>query len=201
WVLSDEIYSELTYTGSIAPSISQIKEMKERTIVLDGFSKFWAMTGWRLGYIIAPAALMEAMNKINQNFMICAPSVSQEAAIAALQCQKETGEMLRLYKERRDFIVNRINEIDDISMKYPPNGAFYAFTNFRKVSNDSLKFALDLLEKGHVAATPGIGFGENGEGYIRFSYTTDVKNIAIAMNRLERFLKEYVPKRNAPPTK
>jgi aspartate/methionine/tyrosine aminotransferase len=189
WVLTDEIYAELTYTGQIAPSISSIPEMRGRTIVLDGFSKMWAMTGWRLGYLVAPDPLMKAMDKINQNFMICAPSVSQEAAIAALGCSKETAEMLRLYKERRDVIVKRINEIEGISMKYPPSGAFYAFTNFSAVSRDSLKLAYELLEKGHVAATPGIGFGENGEGFIRFSYTTDVANITEAMDRLERFLK------------
>ncbi len=189
WVLSDEIYAELTYTGKIAPSISTIPEMKGRTIVLDGFSKMWAMTGWRLGYIAAPDPIMKAMDKINQNFMICAPSVSQEAAIAALSCTKETAEMLRLYKERRDIIVKRINEIEGISMKYPPSGAFYAFTNFSAVSSDSLKLAYELLEKGHVAATPGIGFGENGEGFIRFSYTTDIPHITKAMDRVERFIK------------
>ncbi|MEX2714838.1 MAG: pyridoxal phosphate-dependent aminotransferase [Candidatus Sigynarchaeota archaeon] len=188
WVLSDEIYAELTYTGKIAPSISSIPEMRDRTIVLDGFSKMWAMTGWRLGYIVAPGPLMKVMDKINQNFMICAPSVSQEAAIAALGCSKETAEMLRLYKQRRDFITKRINQMRGISMKYPPSGAFYAFANIKAVSNDSLKFAYDLLEKGHVAATPGIGFGENGEGFIRFSYTTDIANIGEAMDRVERFL-------------
>lgn len=188
WVLSDEIYAELTYTGKIAPSISSIPEMRDRTIVLDGFSKMWAMTGWRLGYIIAPDALMKAMDKINQNFMICAPSVSQEAAIAALGCSKETAEMLRLYKQRRDVIVKRINQMHGISMKYPPSGAFYAFANIKAVSNDSLTFAYDLLEKGHVAATPGIGFGANGEGFIRFSYTTGIDRIGEAMDRVERFL-------------
>nr|MDO8085143.1 pyridoxal phosphate-dependent aminotransferase [Candidatus Sigynarchaeum springense] len=188
WVLADEIYAELTYTGKIAPSISSIPEMRDRTIVLDGFSKMWAMTGWRLGYIVAPGPLMKAMDKINQNFMICAPSVSQEAAIAALGCSKETAAMLRLYKQRRDVITKRINQMQGISMKYPPSGAFYAFANIKAVSNDSLKFAYDLLEKGHVAATPGIGFGANGEGFIRFSYTTDVSNIAEAMDRVERFL-------------
>jgi aspartate/methionine/tyrosine aminotransferase len=190
WVLTDEIYAELTYTGKIAPSISSIPEMRARTIVLDGFSKMWAMTGWRLGYLVAPDPLMKVMDKINQNFMICAPSVSQEAAIAALGCAKETAEMLRLYKERRDVIVKRINQMQGISMAYPPSGAFYAFANIKAVSNDSLTFTYDLLEKGHVAATPGIGFGENGEGFVRFSYTTSIKNISEAMDRVEAYLKQ-----------
>ncbi|MBN2154102.1 MAG: aminotransferase class I/II-fold pyridoxal phosphate-dependent enzyme, partial [Candidatus Lokiarchaeota archaeon] len=188
WVLSDEIYAELTYTGQTAPSISSIPEMRDRTVILDGFSKMWAMTGWRLGYAVAPAQLMRAMDKINQNFMICAPSVSQEAAIAALGCSKETAEMLRLYGQRRDAITKRINQMGVISMKHPPSGAFYAFANIKAVSGDSLKFTYDLLEKGHVAATPGVGFGENGEGFVRFSYTTGVENIAEAMDRVERFL-------------
>ncbi len=188
WVVSDEIYAELTYTGQIAPSISSIPEMRGRTIVLDGFSKMWAMTGWRLGYVVAPGPALKAMDKINQNFMICAPSVSQEAAIAALGCSKETAEMLRLYKERRDFITRRINAMSGISMKYPPSGAFYAFANCKAVSSNSMELAYALLEKGRVAATPGIGFGDNGEGFLRFSYTTGLENIAEAMDRVERFL-------------
>ncbi|MFX0099345.1 MAG: pyridoxal phosphate-dependent aminotransferase [Candidatus Hodarchaeota archaeon] len=190
-VVSDEIYAELIYTeDKIAPSISEIPEMKERTIVLDGFSKYWAMTGWRLGYIIAPHALLPDMNKVNQNFLICAPSISQVAAIEALKCETETKEMLRKYKERRDYIHTRVNEIEGLSL-VKPSGAFYAFVNIKGIQDDSLNFSLDLLEKGLVATTPGIGFGENGEGYVRFSYCTDISNIKEGMNRLETFIKDF----------
>lgn len=188
WVLSDEIYAELTYTGTIATTIASIPEMKERTIILDGFSKFWAMTGWRLGYVIAPAPLMAEMNKVNQNFLISAPSVAQIAALQAFSCQKETQFMLAEYTKRRDYITKRINQINGLSM-LSPAGAFYAFVNAKQRTSDSLQFALDLLEHAHIAATPGIGFGSNGEGYIRFSYCTDLKNIEEGMNRLETYLK------------
>jgi aspartate/methionine/tyrosine aminotransferase len=191
FVISDEIYSELTYTGQIAPSISEIPEMKDRTIVLDGFSKFWAMTGWRLGYIIAPPPIIEQMNKINQNFFICAPSISQIAGIEALKCLEETHQMLQTYQERRDLIVKRINAIDGISIN-PPAGAFYAFANIKGVSTDSKRFSWDLLEKAHVAATPGIAFGLNGEGFIRFSYCAHKEKIEEGMNRLETFVSQVL---------
>lgn len=189
-VVSDEIYAELIYTGQkIAPSISEIPEMKERTIVLDGFSKYWAMTGWRLGYMIAPPDLLGDMNKVNQNFFICAPSMSQVAAIEALKCETETREMLGKYRERRDYIHERVNAIDGLSL-VKPAGAFYAFVNIKGVQDNSLEFSLDLLEKGLVATTPGVGFGKNGEGYVRFSYTTDLSNIKEGMSRLEAFINE-----------
>ncbi|MHA1793103.1 MAG: pyridoxal phosphate-dependent aminotransferase [Promethearchaeota archaeon] len=187
FAISDEIYAELTYSGKIAPSISEIEEMKTKTIILDGFSKYWAMTGWRLGYIIAHPELLKEMNKVNQNFLICAPSISQEAAIKALECEDDTRSMLALYKKRRNFIIKRIKEIEGLSITEPA-GAFYAFTNIKNVTNDSLKFAFNLLEKGHVAGTPGIGFGTNGEGYIRFSFTNTMEKLEDGMNRLEIFL-------------
>jgi aspartate/methionine/tyrosine aminotransferase len=189
YVISDEIYAELTYTGTPAPSIGALSEMQSRTIILDGLSKYWAMTGWRVGYIIAPPDLVGEMNKINQNFCICAPSISQEAALAAFTCKSETEAMLATYKNRRDYIIHRLQNIPGISIR-PPNGAFYAFANISALSSDSLRFAFDLLDHAHIAATPGIGFGSNGEGYIRFSYCTDISNIQEGMDRLERYLKE-----------
>ncbi|MHA1999692.1 MAG: pyridoxal phosphate-dependent aminotransferase [Promethearchaeota archaeon] len=188
WVVSDEIYAELTYTGRIAPSMSVLNGMLDRVIVLDGFSKFWAMTGWRLGYIIAPPALLSEMNKVNQNFLICAPSMSQEAAIAALACKDETKNMLAKYRKRRDYIVKRISEMDGLSI-VAPSGAFYAFSNIKELTHNSLEFSLNLLENVHVAATPGIGFGENGEGYMRFTYTKEIPELEEGMNRLEQFIK------------
>ncbi|MFX1446071.1 MAG: pyridoxal phosphate-dependent aminotransferase [Promethearchaeota archaeon] len=191
WVISDEIYAELTYDDKIAPSLSdvQFRNCHHRLIVLDGFSKFWAMTGWRLGYIIAPAELIAKMMPVQQNFAICAPSISQAAAIYALKCGEETQEMLRIYKERRDFIVNRINEIKGISC-LKPKGAFYIFANIKDLQMSSMDFAWQVLEKTHLAICPGISFGPNGEGFVRFSYPTDIKNIKIGMERLEKFINE-----------
>lgn len=190
WAISDEIYSELTYIGRVAPSLSHKKyeECHDKLIILDGFSKFWAMTGWRLGYILGPEELMNMMAPVQQNFAICAPSISQAAAIHALDCEKETAEMLEIYRTRKDFIVKRINEIPKLSC-LEPRGAFYIFANIKELPISSMDFSLQLLEKAHVATCPGISFGPNGEGYIRFSYPTDIKNIEIGMNRLEQFVK------------
>lgn len=193
WVISDEIYSELTYDGKIAPSLSEKKfeRCHNRLIVLDGFSKYWAMTGWRLGYILAPPELIKKMTPIQQNFAICAPSISQAAAIHALDCEEETLEMLRIYKERRAFIVKRLNEIKGISC-LEPKGAFYVFANIQELKISSMEFAWQLLEKAHVAICPGISFGPNGEGFVRFSYPTDIENIKMGMDRLEKFIQQVL---------
>lgn len=189
WVISDEIYSELTYDGKVAPSLSdeKFKRCHHRLIVLDGFSKYWAMTGWRLGYIIAPPDLITKMMPVQQNFAICAPSISQSAAIHALKCEEETKEMLRIYKKRRNFIVKRINEIEGISC-LEPKGAFYIFANIKQLKLSSMNFTFQVLEKAHLALCPGISFGPNGEGYVRISYPTDIKNIEIGMERLENYI-------------
>jgi aspartate/methionine/tyrosine aminotransferase len=189
WVISDEIYAELTYNGKIAPSLSDDKYSRchHRLIILDGFSKFWAMTGWRLGYIIAPSELIKKMMPVHQNFAICAPSISQAAAIHALECEEETKEMLNLYTKRRDLIVKYINEIDGISC-LEPKGAFYIFANIKKFQISSMDFSMQVLEKAHLAICPGISFGPNGEGFIRFSYAIDIEKIKIGMDRLEKFV-------------
>lgn len=195
WVVSDEIYAELIYDSNIAPSLSQqeFKKCHNRLIVIDGFSKFWAMTGFRLGYIIAPEELIKLMTPVQQNFLICPPSISQYAGLYALECNNETQEMLRIYKERRDYIVQRINNIPLLSC-IQPKGAFYIFCNIKKLEIGSLDLSILLLEKAHIAVTPGIAFGSNAEGYIRFSYPTDIKNIKTGMDRLETFLKnDFIP--------
>jgi len=191
WAISDEIYSELTYDGKLAPSLSDsiYSQCHDRLIVLDGFSKYWAMTGWRLGYIIAPRLLVNEMIKIQQNFFICAPSISQSAAIHALKCEKETKEMLRIYKERRDYIFNRLNKIKGIKC-LKPQGAFYVFANIKQLEVSSMEFSLNLLDKAFVATCPGISFGPNGEGYVRLSYPSEIENIKTGMDRLERFINE-----------
>ncbi|TFF96637.1 MAG: pyridoxal phosphate-dependent aminotransferase [Promethearchaeota archaeon] len=192
WVISDEIYSELTYDIKRAPSLSDAayKHCHDRLVVLDGLSKFWAMTGWRLGYIIAPAILIEKMTPVQQNFSICAPSVSQAAAIHALNCEQETQEMLALYRKRRDYIVKRLNDIKGISC-LTPKGAFYAFANIKDLGIDhSMQFAMEVLEKANVAICPGISFGPNGEGFVRFSYPTAMEHIATGMDRLKKYVED-----------
>ena len=148
------------------------------------------MTGWRLGYIIAPENLMQEMIKLQQNFLICAPSISQAAGLYALQCEEETQKMLQIYAKRREYIINRLNSIKGIRC-LEPAGAFYAFANIKALETDSMKFSFELLEQVGVAAAPGISFGPNGEGFVRFSYPTDIKNIEKGMDLLEKFVKNW----------
>ncbi|MBD3253968.1 MAG: aminotransferase class I/II-fold pyridoxal phosphate-dependent enzyme [Candidatus Lokiarchaeota archaeon] len=191
WVISDEIYAELTYDGKMAPSLSekQFERIHHKLIVLDGFSKYWAMTGWRLGYIITPSNLMEKIIPIQQNYFICAPSISQMAALYALNCEEETSEMLRIYKKRRDYIVREIRNIKGISCLIP-KGAFYVFVNIKSLNIASLEFSMKLLENAHVATCPGIAFGSNGEGFVRFSYPTRIENITKAIKRISSFVNQ-----------
>lgn len=188
WVISDEIYSEIVYEGDSAPSILEFPGMKERTVLLDGFSKFYAMTGWRLGYACAPAALTRVMDTVQQNFVICAPSVSQVAALAALgpDLATPTSEMLTTYRARRDAIVAGLNAIDGIHCRLP-EGAFYAFANVSALDSNSVRFARGLLEEAHVAATPGVAFGSHGEGFVRFSYANSLANIQQALPKIAEF--------------
>ncbi|MHA1822190.1 MAG: pyridoxal phosphate-dependent aminotransferase [Promethearchaeota archaeon] len=193
WVISDEIYSELTYNEKIAPSLSdsKYKDIQDKIIVLDGFSKYWAMTGWRLGYIIGPSNLIKKMVPVQQNFSICAPSISQIAGIYALEkeTEKETRKMLQTYKERRDYLVERINSIKGISVRRP-NGAFYLFVNIKSLNISSREFSLKLLKEKNVATTPGISFGDNGEGFVRLSYANNLKNLKVGMDKIEEFIQE-----------
>jgi aminotransferase len=187
-VLSDEIYCELRYDADdVHVSIASLPGMKERTILLHGFSKAFAMTGFRLGYACAPTPLIEAMMKIHQYAMLCAPITSQAAALEAL----ENGEpaMLKMrdcYHHRRDFVVSRLNEIGlDCHL---PGGAFYVFPDIRKTGLTSKDFAMRLLEAENVAAVPGDAFGEAGEGFLRCCYATSFDELKTAMNRIERFV-------------
>ena len=187
-VLSDEIYCELRYDADdVHVSIASLPGMKERTILLHGFSKAFAMTGFRLGYACAPTPLIEAMMKIHQYAMLCAPITSQAAALEAL----ENGEtaMLKMrdsYHHRRDFVVTRLNEIGLDC--HSPGGAFYVFPDIRKTGLTSKDFAMRLLEAENVAAVPGDAFGEAGEGFLRCCYATSFEELKTAMNRIERFV-------------
>jgi aspartate/methionine/tyrosine aminotransferase len=187
WILSDEIYAGIAYDGIKVPSITTFTNVRDRTILLDGFSKFYAMTGWRLGYACAPAPLVDEMVKIQQNFLICPPSISQHAGIAAFECGGETAAMVAEYARRRALIVKGLNELPGVHC-LAPAGAFYAFANVREISSDSLSLARDLLEQAHVAITPGIAFGPHGEGYLRFCFATALDNIREGLTRLRNYL-------------
>jgi aspartate/methionine/tyrosine aminotransferase len=194
WVISDEIYGELTYNNKLAPSLSNenlYNKVKDRLIILDGFSKIYAMTGWRLGYIISPAEFNAAMMPIQQNFSICAPSISQVAGIYALGCKEEKKEMIQIYKKRRDYIVKKLNKIGGISC-LSPKGAFYIFANIKKTRLNSMSFSKQLLKKAHVATCPGISFGPHGDNFIRLSYATEMTEIKGAMKRIEKFVKDEI---------
>jgi (5-formylfuran-3-yl)methyl phosphate transaminase len=184
-IVSDEIYHGLVYEGQD----HSILEFTDRAFVLNGFSKLYAMTGLRLGYVIAPPALIRPMQKLQQNFFISANSMVQRAAIAALQCAGEdVARMKAVYDERRRFMIRRLREIG-LGITVEPTGAFYVFANARHISTDSYQLAFDILEKAHVGVAPGIDFGQNGEGYLRFSYASSMENIAAAMDRLESYFK------------
>ena len=187
-VITDEIYSELVYDDEYKHvSIASLSRMKERTILLHGFSKAYAMTGFRLGYSCAPPEITEAMMKIHQYTMLCAPITSQVAAIEALENGSKSVEKMRQdYKKRRDLIVREFND-----MGLPcnlPGGAFYAFPDIRGTGLTSKEFASALLEKQNVAAVPGDAFGSSGEGFLRCCYAADVKLIKSALDGFRNFL-------------
>jgi aminotransferase len=183
-VLSDEIYSELTFEG-VHTSIASLPGMKERTIYLHGFSKAFAMTGWRIGYACGPAALIEAMMKVHQYSMMCASILSQEAAIEALLRGEDAMKSMRdQYHRRRDFIVRRFNEI---GLKcHLPRGSFYAFPDVSGTGLSEKDFAVSLLQAEKVAMVPGTAFGANGSGFCRACFATSYEQLIEASNRIER---------------
>ena len=184
WIISDEIYHGLVYEGKE----HSILEFTDRAFVLNGFSKLFAMTGLRLGYLIAPKEFVRPIQKLHQNFFISANAMIQKAGIAALKETKADVErMKRIYNERRIFMIRRLREMG-LGITVEPTGAFYVFANARHISNDSYSLAFDILEKAYVGVTPGIDFGRHGEGYLRFSYANSMENIAEGMNRLESYL-------------
>jgi aspartate/methionine/tyrosine aminotransferase len=183
-VISDEVYHGLVYEGQE----HSILEFTRDAFVLNGFSKLFAMTGLRLGYLIAPQPFVRAIQKMQQNFFICASSVAQIAGVAALEkAGEDVARMKRIYNQRRQYMVKRLREIG-LGITVEPTGAFYVFANAKHISNNSYQLAFDILEKAHVGVTPGIDFGENGEGYLRFSYANSIENIVEALNRIESYL-------------
>jgi len=183
-IISDEIYHGLVYSERA----HSILEYTDKAFVLNGFSKLFAMTGFRLGYIIAPKEYIRPMQKLQQNLFICAGSTAQKAGIAALRhAASDVEHMKTIYNERRLFITKRLQELG-FKICGNPTGAFYVLVNAKHLSNDSYKLAFDILEKAHVGVTPGIDFGENAEGYLRFSYANSLENIKEGLNRLEVYL-------------
>ncbi|MEA3332609.1 MAG: pyridoxal phosphate-dependent aminotransferase [Pseudomonadota bacterium] len=184
-LLSDEIYHGLVYKGEE----HSILEFTDNAFVFNGFSKLYAMTGWRLGYLIAPPRFMRTLQTLQQNFMISASHFGQVAALTALtspEVDKDLEKMRKIYDERRRFMLQRVREIG-LHVAVPPTGAFYIFANAKKFTTNTYNFAFEILEKAGVGVTPGIDFGKNGEGYLRFSYANSLENIAEGMNRLEQF--------------
>ena len=186
YVMSDEIYSELTYKGEHV-YIASIEGMQERTILINGFSKAYAMTGWRLGYACGPEAIIKQMTKIHQFAIMCAPTTSQYAAVEALRNGDDDVKMMRqAYNQRRRFLLNAFKEMN--LECFEPFGAFYVFPCIKEFGMTSEEFATRFLEEEKVAAVPGNAFGESGEGYLRISYAYSLDNLKIAMERFKRFV-------------
>ena len=186
YVLSDEIYSELTY-GADHVSIASLPGMRERTLLINGFSKSYAMTGWRLGYICGPQVIVEQMTKIHQFAIMCAPTNSQYAAVEALRHgDEDVAQMRTAYDQRRRYLMHAFKEMG-LSC-FEPFGAFYVFPCIKEFGMSSDEFATRLLEEEHVAVVPGSAFGACGEGFVRISYAYSLENLKLAMERLSRFV-------------
>ena len=188
YVVSDEIYSELTYNGSHC-SIASLPGMRERTLVINGFSKGFAMTGWRLGYVCGPARIIGQMTKIHQYAIMCAPTTSQYAAVEALRnCERDVETMRESYNQRRRFL---LHEFKKMGLEcFEPYGAFYVFPSIREFGMTSEEFATRFLQEENVAAVPGTAFGESGEGYLRISYAYSIADLKEAIGRLEHFINQ-----------
>lgn len=188
FVISDEIYAELSYKEKHV-SIAEIPGMQERTILINGFSKAYAMTGWRLGYACGPKEIIEQMTKIHQFAIMCAPTTSQYAAVDALKNGDEDIEKMRTaYNQRRRFLMNAFKEMG--LECFEPYGAFYVFPSIKEFGMTSDEFATRFLNEEKVAAVPGTAFGESGEGHLRISYAYSLENLKLAMGRLEHFVKK-----------
>lgn len=188
YVISDEIYGELSYKEKHV-SIASIAGMKERTILINGFSKAYAMTGWRLGYACGPKEIIEQMVKIHQYAIMCAPTTSQYSAVEALKKGDDDVKLMReSYNQRRRFLMNAFKEMG--LECFEPYGAFYVFPSIKEFGMTSEEFAMKFLEEEHVAVVPGTAFGDSGEGFLRISYAYSIENLKRAMERLKRFVEK-----------
>ena len=190
YVISDEIYAELTYGKVPHCSIATLPGMKERTIIINGFSKAYAMTGWRLGYALAPTEIAKLMTKIHQFCIMCAPTTSQYAAIEAIKNgDKDIAIMRKSYDERRRYLFKRLT---DMGMPaFEPLGAFYIFPSIKKFNMKSEEFATKLLQEQKLAVVPGTAFGDSGEGFIRISYAYSIDELREALDRIEKFAEQH----------
>ena len=187
YIISDEIYSGLVYEGKA----HSILEYTDKAFVINGFSKLYAMTGWRLGYCIFPKEFTKVMQRIHQNFMISANGFIQWAGIAALtQAADDVATMKTTYDERRRYMLKRLSAMG-FTIHVEPTGAFYVFADARRFCNDSYKEAFRIIEEVKVGVSPGIDFGSNGEGFLRFSYANSLANIEEGLNRLEGYLRKH----------
>ena len=186
YVISDEIYSELTYDNKHC-SIASLPGMKERTIVINGFSKSFAMTGWRLGYACGPKNIMEQILKLHQFAIMCAPTNSQFAAVEALRnCDDDVDKMVEAYNQRRRFLIHQLKEIGIEC--FEPYGAFYIFPSIKKFGMSSEEFANRLLQEQKLAVIPGTAFGACGEGFVRISYAYSIENLKVGLDRIKKFI-------------
>lgn len=188
YVLSDEIYSELTYLEQHV-SIASLPGMKERTVLINGFSKSHAMTGWRLGYACAPEVIIQQMLKIHQFAIMCAPTTSQYAAVEAIKnCDEDVAMMREQYDARRRYLLKRFREMG--LQCFEPFGAFYIFPSIKEFDMTSDEFATRLLKEQKVAVVPGTAFGDCGEGFLRISYAYSLENLRTALDRIQIFVDE-----------
>ena len=190
FIVSDDAYYRIVFDGEPFRSAAMLEGMRERTLVIQSFSKTYAMTGWRLGYVAGPADLIEAIGRINENSCSCVNTMVQWAGIAALEDERTEAavdEMVREFQKRRDIVYERINKIPGLSCE-KPKGAFYAFVDIRGTSINSEDFSNRLLEKYHVGMTPGTGFGRRGEGYVRLSYATSTDKLMEGLDRIAAFV-------------
>jgi len=187
YIISDEIYHGLVYQGEA----HSVLEFTDRAFVINGFSKLYAMTGWRLGYVIAPKEFIRPMQKIQQNLFISPCSFAQWGALAGLkEAEEDVQRMKEVYDCRRRYIIPKLRELD-FGITVEPTGAFYVLANAKRFSQDSYRFAFDILKEAKVGVAPGIDFGKNAEGYLRFSYANSLENIEEAIHRLEKYLERY----------
>jgi aspartate/methionine/tyrosine aminotransferase len=185
-IISDEIYHGLVYNGKAKSML----EFTDKAFIINGFSKRFAMTGMRLGYVIAPKEYMRSLQILQQNLFICAPSTAQKGGIVALtKANEDVVSMRNIYNERRLYMLNRLKNIGFV-IHTEPQGAFYIFCDARKFTNNSYEFAFEVLEKAHVGITPGVDFGTQGEGFVRLSYANSIENIKEGLDRLEQYLKK-----------
>ena len=189
YVISDEIYSELTYGDNKHCSIASLPGMKERTIMINGFSKAFAMTGWRLGYACGPAEIIKQMIKLHQYAIMCAPTNSQFAAVEALRnCDTEVEKMVTAYDQRRRFLLHELKSMGIDC--FEPFGAFYIFPSIKKFGMTSDEFASRLLEDQKLAVVPGTAFGNSGEGFVRISYAYSIENLKEGIKRIKNFIEK-----------